>query len=60
MNTDTKYVAEANQVVLVHDGKKVLSRITMTSKTIGISRFKVYVGTPSEVDAEVARLKLIA
>lgn len=60
MNTDTKYVAEANQVVLVHDGKKVISRTTITAKTIGISRLKVYIGTASEVDAEVARLKLIA
>jgi hypothetical protein len=60
MNTDTRYVAEANQVVLVHDGKKVISKTTMPAKTIGISRLKVYVGTPNEVDAEIARLNLTA
>jgi hypothetical protein len=57
-NTDNKFEALVNQTVVLHDGDKVVSRAVMGGKTLFITRLKFIVGTPAEVDAKIAELKL--
>lgn len=58
MSNSTKFIAEAGQSILLHDGEFILSLKTVSSRTILITRLKCFVGTAAEVDGKVLELKL--
>jgi len=51
-------IVKAGQVILLHNGTKVILKVTATADTRYFTAWQSIVGTMAEVNAKVAELKL--
>ena len=58
MSTSNKFIAEAGQSVLMHNGEFIHSLNTVNAKTTYITGLQWFVGTAVEVDNKILELKL--
>lgn len=54
----TPVIIKKGQVIVLHDGKKVLLKVTATTDTRYFTASQSIVGTLDEVNSKVAELKL--
>jgi hypothetical protein len=51
-------IVKAGQVILLHNGTKVILKVTATADTRYFTAWQSIVGTMAEVNAKIAELKL--
>jgi hypothetical protein len=56
--TPKDVIIKQGQVIVLHDGKKVMLKVTATTDTRYFTAWQSIVGTLAEVNAKVAELKL--
>ena len=58
LNAPRDVIVKAGQVILLHNGTKIILKVTATADTRYFTAWKSIVGTLAEVNAKVAELKL--
>ena len=58
LNAPSDVIVKAGQVILLHNGTKVILKVTATADTRYFTAWQSIVGTMAEVNAKVAELKL--
>ena len=58
LNAPRDVIVKAGQVILLHNGTKVILKVTATADTRYFTAWQSIVGTMAEVNAKVAELKL--
>ena len=58
LNAPTDVTIKQGQTIVLHDGTKVILKVTATADTRYFTAWQSIIGTEAEVNAKVAELKL--